>query len=331
MSIKKQAFLKAIRIIEQRAQDDKLRSAEHEAEIRQKLPAVFEFRKELSLTALSLSKTILESGDNIQEKIEELKQRNLFIQNRIGEELEENGYPRDYLTLKYECSDCKDTGFVGNQKCGCLKALESKIMAEGLNACCALSESRFDNFSLDYYCKQATDGKLSPYETMSKIFNYCQHYADTYSNDSDSILMFGSTGLGKTHLSLAIAGKVIEKGYSVLYSSAQEYLRIIEDEHFGRCSNDSDTLDELMSVDLLIIDDLGVEFSSEFNVATIYNIINTRLNLSRPTIISTNLSANEIERRYSSRTVSRLFTGYTCLRCEGNDIRVLKAKNKRKS
>jgi DNA replication protein DnaC len=163
---------------------------------------------------------------------------------------------------------------------------------------------------------------------MTKIYDYCKRYAERFSLLSQSVFMLGDTGLGKTHLSLAIAGKVIEKGYHVLYGSMQDFLRAIEDEHFGRSNHEQDTLRLLLETDLLILDDLGVEFNSEFNVATVYNIINTRLNADRPTIINSNLSVTEIEKKYTKRIVSRLFSNYTCLRFAGNDIRLQKKAGK---
>lgn len=329
MSIKKQAFKKAMGIIEQREQNSKLLLSEREAEIAQKLPSVYALKKELADTAVKLSKAIFMSSGDIKEKIEQLKQNNLEIQQKIAHELTTNGYPADYLSLPFYCKDCKDTGLIGNNKCKCLKALEAKIMAEYLSSCSNIKDCRFDNFSLDYYSDKEIDGKMSPRNTMSKIYSFCKNYAETYSDNAKSLFLFGGTGLGKTHLSLAIAGEVVEKGVAVLYGSAQNFLRIIEDEHFGRVSKDSDTLDELLGAQLLIIDDLGVEFNSEFNVSTIYNIIDTRFNLGKPTIVNTNLSPAELERRYSARIVSRLFSGYICLKCDGNDVRLLKAQNRR--
>ena len=140
--------------------------------------------------------------------------------------------------------------------------------------------------------------------------------------------MFGKTGRGKTHLSLAIANRVLQNGYNVLYDSAINFLRQVEKEHFGRGGSNDDTLDTLLSCDLLILDDLGTEFHKQFYQSTVYNIINTRMNRDLPTIISTNLNHNEISALYDERITSRIYTTYTCLHFVGQDVRVReKSKN----
>ena len=146
---------------------------------------------------------------------------------------------------------------------------------------------------------------------------------------SPSIMMLGATGLGKTHLSLAIAKQVILKGYHVLYCTAQDILRKIEREHFSRSIVEDETLQTVLDADLLILDDLGAEYNTPFNVSSVYNIINTRMNFGKPTIISSNLTSQELEERYTERVVSRLLTQYTYLRFIGEDVRQLKLREKK--
>ena len=161
---------------------------------------------------------------------------------------------------------------------------------------------------------------------MKKILEYTMQYAATFTPDSKSILMFGQTGLGKTHLSLAIANKVLEKGYGVIYDSAINILRSIEKEHFSH-DHSSEMIDLVMDTDLLILDDLGTEYETPFYNATIYNIINTRLNRRKPSIISTNLDFSGISRRYDKRVMSRIISEYSCLEFKGEDVRLQKRKN----
>jgi DNA replication protein DnaC len=139
--------------------------------------------------------------------------------------------------------------------------------------------------------------------------------------------MQGETGLGKTHLSLAIAGEVIEKGYTVLYNSAQNIFNELQKERFGKGDSDGRFEPMVLECDLLVIDDLGAEFSTQFTNAALYNIVNTRINASLPTIISTNLSLKELEERYTRRISSRLIGEYNTLYFIGGDVRQKKTED----
>ena len=160
---------------------------------------------------------------------------------------------------------------------------------------------------------------------MKTYFEYCLNYSEDFSNKSDNLIMMGETGLGKTHLSLAIAGAAAKKGYSVIYSSAQNLLSMLENEKFGRTAL-SGAEQSVHDCDLLIIDDLGAEFSTNFTVSAVYNILNTRLMASKPTIISTNMSLYEIEERYTQRIASRILGNYIIMNFVGKDVRVIKKK-----
>ncbi|MEG0456843.1 MAG: ATP-binding protein, partial [Oscillospiraceae bacterium] len=164
---------------------------------------------------------------------------------------------------------------------------------------------------------------------MNKTFDFCKNYANNFSLDSNSILFTGGTGLGKTHLSLSIAKSAIDKGYGVIYDSCSNILTKIEREFFGKDSKNDDFTAAIYECDLLIIDDLGVEFSTSFTQSMIYNIINTRLGANLPTIISTNFSIKEIGINYSDRIASRIASNYNYFIFKGNDIRIQKMiKNK---
>ncbi len=323
MASHSELYAQAMRILGQRQQDAKLTVSRREEEIAAKIPQAAALRRELARTSIELSKIILSGSGNAKEQLEELRQRNLYIQGRIQQLLKENGYPGDYLSLHPTCPLCGDTGYRGNEKCECLKILLQELSVQDLNSRSPLKLSSFSTFDLRYYPTEGENG-VSPREVMSRIFDYCRDYAGRFSKTSPSLLLIGGTGLGKTHLSLAIARVVIEKGFTVLYGSTQDFLRRIEAEHFNRSDTDEDTLGMLLNVDLLILDDLGVEFSSEFNISTVYNIINTRLNEEKPTIINSNLTVQEMEKKYSQRIVSRLFSAYDCLRLVGKDIRLQK-------
>lgn len=292
------------------------------SEINQKLPQIREINEVLYNTGKELISIISEKNStDVKQKIEQLRQYNLGAQDMSRKILAANGYPEDYLDIHYTCNICCDTGYNGSRFCSCFNRLCGKLSADELNKNAQLKLSSFDSFSLMYY--QGED-----YQTMKKILEYTHQYASTFTPDSGSILMFGRTGLGKTHLSLAIANTVLEKGYSVIYDSAINILRSIEKEHFSR-EHSSDMIDLVMETELLILDDLGTEYETPFYNATIYNILNTRLNGGRPTIISTNLDFDGIKRRYDERVVSRIVSAYKCLEFQGEDVRLQIARNRK--
>lgn len=291
------------------------------SEVNHKIPQIREINTQIFNTGRELIKIIMDKNlTEVQRRnaIDDTERRNKGAQNYSRTLLLKNGYPADYLDIHYTCEKCSDTGYSGNVLCECVKNLYGKISAERLNKSARLELSSFETFRLSYYSGD-------DYVQMNKILEFTRNYAFGFSTFSKSVLMLGDTGLGKTHLSLAIANEVLQKGFSVVYDSVINIITDISKENFGRGSN-SNMGDAVVNSDLLIVDDLGTESNTPFNNSTIYNIINTRLNKSLPTIINTNLNYAGIKERYDSRISSRLST-YTSLTFKGKDIRIQKMNN----
>ena len=324
MTDKKIIFEKALQEIKNRRNMAKAENYLHFQEAEKNIPEISEINLQLAKTGMQII-GIIKSGENVSEKIEDLKKKNLQAQKMIKTLLEENGYPEDYLVMKHYCNKCEDTGFVNNEQCDCLKTLISSMTAKEMNKNSQINLCNFDTFDINLYRGADMEDTQRKRNTMRHIYDVCRNYANNFTTDSENIIMFGRTGLGKTHLSLAIANEVLKKGYNVLYDSTLNYLNQIEREHFGRSDGD-DTLTQLLSADLLILDDLGSEFTKPFYVSTLYNIINTRLNRTLPTIISTNLNHEEMLKKYDERIISRLFAIYESFEFVGMDIRLIKRK-----
>ena len=176
----------------------------------------------------------------------------------------------------------------------------------------------------------SVDGKRSDRETMRIIFDYCRHYADTFNSNSGNLFFTGATGLGKTHLSLAIAAEAIKKGFGVVYGNAITFAVALERERFAQSEDSNgDTLSLLNTCELLIMDDLGVEASSNYVTSTIYSVIDTRIITKKPTIISSNLSLQELEKRYGARLASRMVGFYDRMVFCGKDVRMQRKLNSR--
>lgn len=323
MSYSNKTLSKATQILsERRAKAQKTREERHR-EILKLIPDIGKYEAQLSSSGLAVIKAF-GMGNDAQKYIDDLSRMNLTIQKAIGDLLEKNGYPRDYLMMPYTCRKCEDTGFINGYFCDCRKEILKEISKEELSNVSPSRRCRFDNFNLDFYPLSADSiSKESPRNRMKSVYNYCKDYADDFNEESESLYFFGATGLGKTHLSLAIANAVTEKGYNVIYDSAQNILSSLEREKFGGLSAGIREK-EILECDLLIIDDLGSEFSTQFTVSAIYNIINTRINTSKPVIISTNLSIKELETKYTQRIASRIIGNYASLFFTGNDIRQIK-------
>ncbi|MEG1964836.1 MAG: ATP-binding protein [Oscillospiraceae bacterium] len=295
------------------------------------IPEINEIDNHLANVGIKVSKAILMS-ENVDTAIEKLKEENLSLQKRKIELLLNNGFEHDCLKLKYKCDKCGDTGRCDDGICSCMKELLKQLAYEKLSEEVKVEEYSFTNFSLDYYpADSKSEASRTPREVMENIYNRCHNYAANFDLSSQSLLFLGGTGLGKTHLSIAIAGYVIEKGYTIIYSSTQNLLYKLEKERFSKDYNNDnfgDYMKLILECDLLILDDLGAEFATNFTSSTIYNIINSRLLQSKPTIISSNLdSTKKLEERYTERFVSRILGNYSVMKFQGKDIRILKKKN----
>ena len=226
------------------------------------------------------------------------------------------------------CERCGDTGYIGNEMCACMKKLISEYAAQRINRESPLELCSFDKFSLDYYSKITADG-VSAYKVAQKNLEICREYAGTAPYCYGNLLLMGDAGLGKTHLALSIASEIIDGGFNVVYCSAANIFRQIEEEYRAD-SRRSALLDEMKSCDLLVLDDLGAEYINAFVSSTIYDLVNTRVNERRCSIYTTNLtSPTKFEMRYGESVASRLFGCCRVLQFIGKDIRRQKAAQER--
>ncbi len=309
----------------------KYRRAEEAADLRRaeiwaKIPAVAEIDRALRLTGSACMEVAMRGGD-VEAEIQEVRHRNAELRATRAALLEAAGYPADYTVPRYECEACHDSGFVLDRMCTCMRRdlINAAYDASGVGD--MLREQTFDSFDLSYYEQDPVAHKR-----MTQIYHKMRQYADTFvSGTSGSLVLFGGTGLGKTHLSSAVARTVIDKGYDVYYVTAVGLLAEFEARRFGSASigdSESDDPTRCYSTDLLIIDDLGTEVNNQFTSSVLYDLINTRLIRRRATIISTNLAQDEFRKRYYDRITSRVLGEYTVLPFMGKDVRALKLQRK---
>lgn len=297
-----------------------------------KIPQLKKIDELLYTTGLQLSKQILLSENNLsnlEEKIKELEQKMMDLNIEKGELLTKYGYSSDFLELKYECNICNDTGFINNKECKCFKKRLIEMAYENSNLNILLDYQSFDNFNFLYYSEEKDEEEgLSPRENIRNVFNKCQYFVRNFNTIDKNLFMYGPTGLGKTFLSSCIAKKLLDSGKIVFYQTAYNIFEILESYKFNKEPESNQLIKEqvkaLYEVDLLIIDDLGTEFSSTFTNAAFFNILNTRILNKKKTIINTNLEMEDIVEKYSDRVISRILDKYIILKFFGEDIRKLK-------
>ena len=288
------------------------------AEVWEKDSRIEEIDKELSGTGLRIFAAALSDEDKRDAEFLRLETRLHALKEEKRSRLKALGYPEDYTEVKYECTKCSDSGYVGIKMCDCMRRalIKQNYARSGIGK--YLENQTFDNFDLGLY---SPEHRLN----MTKVFNCTKKYAEDFNETTSvSLIFMGGTGLGKTHLSSAIAKAVIDKGFSVIYDSAQNIISTFERERFSR-EGETRSGDRYMNTDLLIIDDLGTEIYSKSSVSYFYSLVNTRLISSKPTIISTNLNPQGLYDQYEARIVSRILGEFKAFHFTGSDLR----KNKK--
>ena len=305
-------------------------AAEHQRRVslvHSRVPEIDSIDRRMQTQMRELVGLAISRGEDISARLAALENENLALQARRAELLVDNGYPMDYLDEIYSCPKCRDSGYINGEVCSCLKKLYNRELTSELSVLLQDGSETFENFDLGLYDAAAAAGD-SPREVMSQVFDICRDYALSFSANSPNLLFQGGTGLGKTYLSACIARAAAEKGFSVCYDTASSALEHFENRKFSRDPETADAaavrVRRMLSCDLMILDDLGTEMTTPMSLSALYSLINTRLCDRLPTIISTNLTDDELSRRYTSQINSRLDGEYYKLGFSGRDIRLIK-------
>lgn len=292
---------------------------ERRAQIHAEIPEIFEIDKILSKTGVDIMRVITGGGADTAEKIAELEARNAELIKKREELLVERGFAANYTDVQYECEKCGDTGYVDTVMCDCMKKALIKAGYESSGLGALIGRQTFDNFELGYYSE--ADGMRSKVKLGADML---KKFADSFDKDTyKNFIIIGTSGLGKTHLSTAVAQSVIDRGYDVLYVSAVSMMGDFEEKRFGNGTSmtKNNDVSRYYDADLLIIDDLGTEVVNKFTQSYFYEVINSRINARRCTIINTNLAPKDIMELYTERIASRILGEYQPLRFGGVDIR----------
>ena len=299
-------------------------------------PKLQEIDKELSLISIQTSKAILTADEKEKEKLlNDLRKKSNSLIKEKNNFIKELSKTNNYLEPHFECSMCDDTGYVTKAGkttlCTCLKQRIFDIAYNKSNMG-NLEKENFANFNLrmvsDKPNKELYKSEMSPRENIELIKEKSVSFIENFDDPNEKNIIFtGSTGLGKTFMINCIANEILKQGKTVLYQTAPIMLDSIIDEKFGNTENKINLQENILNVDLLIIDDLGAERVNDLKITELFTIINSRLlNPKLKTIISSNLTIEELFKTYTNRIGSRLVGNYKFLRFFGEDLRFKKAK-----
>lgn len=290
-------------------------------------PRLREIEGELRAATSRIVASAFQRGTDPLPALRRLRDENLSLQEEKSRLLAEMGLPADALDERPVCPLCEDRGYRDGAVCRCLRKYYAREQQKELSRMLDLGNQSFDTFLLDYYSEAPDpDFGTSPRRNMEAVYDICADYAHGFGRRPRNLLLFGAPGLGKTFLSAAIAREVSGEGWSVVYDTAGHVFELFETRKFGREEYEEASADveRILKCDLLILDDLGTELTTDFVRSALYQIINTRLMEQKSTILSTNLMPSEIARRYSAQVSSRLEGEYQLLAFYGEDIRKLK-------
>lgn len=300
-------------------------------EIYARVPRTAEIGRELRATAPRILAASLRQGLGQQEALEAVQKQNQALQAEEAALLSGAGYSPDALVPKPLCSLCGDTGWRGTEMCVCLREFCRQEQIRSLSSMLDMEGQSFSSFRLDYYDSNWwPELNRSPRQQMELVFNFCRRYAEQFGSGTPpkNLFLSGSPGLGKTFLSACIARRVSERGFSVVYDTAVNIFSRFESRQFFRGEEETRRAAEdthrYLECDLLILDDLGSEFTASLVNASLYEIINSRLITGKQTVISSNLNLADIIKRYSPQIASRLNGEYSALLFYGQDIRNVK-------
>ncbi len=324
MNYSSEVLTRARAILAQQKADRESQNAARLQAAYARVPRLKEIDMALISTMAQAAQAAFLQGSDGKTALERARQSNLQLQEE-RKALVERYWEPGYLNEEPICPHCGGNGYVGAQMCQCLKALCVQEQRKEMGA--AFQNAGFDTFLLDYYSDVVIPQvKMSPRTVMEKTLNSCRRYARNFTMEAGNLLLSGGTGLGKTHLALAIGAAVGEQGYSVCYETAASLFGKLEKAKFTPSEENSREAEKLEKCDLLIIDDLGTELPGQFVTAALYSLLNTRLLAKKPMIITTNLNVDEAAERYSGQIASRLYGEFKRLTFLGSDIRIIKSR-----
>lgn len=319
------AYTLANRELEEIRKKNKELEAVHHSEVMLKNSKLAEIESELMKQGTRLLKCVL----NRNEDFEDIKKTIQNLQKQKAKLIVDCGFSEDYLDDIYSCNQCRDTGFIDGHRCDCLKKLIVKNIGANSNLTEHMRKQTFENFDLSLFANQGDENGIT-LKCMQVACDKAIQFAENFDKTCDNFLIMGNAGTGKTYMTSCIGNRALERGKTVYYQTAYKLSEILENNKFNKGEDDAaDIVKYIYDVDLLIIDDLGTEFTTQFALAAFFDIINSRIISGKSTVISTNLNFEELSNTYSQRITSRFMESYQLIQTVGKDLRVIIRERKK--
>jgi len=321
MRTKDELYRESLRRIAARRQRAVMQAEEARREAFAAHPALAEAENARVRAGLQMTRLAMTGGDPAAAQ-NELRRADAAV----AEALRGAGLTGTAFEPAYHCPLCQDTGSRDGIPCACVAEMSRRLRREEINAASPLGLCQFTTFDLTRY-PDTPDPELgrSVRTYMTKVYNFCRRYAENFTPQSNNLFLMGTAGLGKTHLALAVADTVLDKGYDVLYTSAAALAARLGREHFDRDSG-GEWLSACQEADLLILDDLGTEYITPLTISVLYELINARMLRGRPTVYTTNITDQSVfVARYTEKVASRILGRCDIFKFFGTDQRIRKA------
>lgn len=316
MSLTNTQYDRIFRQYEEKQRQSRLEMQRRRDYIDEHLPRYRELEDETASISVAQGKKLL-SGD--ETALEKLRKDLSDLKKQKEQLLSDAGLPADYLEPVFSCPDCRDTGYIGREKCHCLRQAEISLLYEQSGIEDLLKSNNFSQLSYDYYTGEALALFRHAVET-------CQSFIEKFNSDYRNLFFYGTVGTGKSFLSGCVAKELMDQGHSVIYFGAASLFHLLSSVSFDVKSREErqHTYTDLYQCDLLIIDDLGTELTNQFTASQLFSLLNERHLGKKSTLISTNFSLAQLRDRYSDRIFSRITSNYQVCRLAGEDIRMYK-------
>ena len=255
-----------------------------------------------------------------------MREEGMRLNREIRSRLAGAGFAEDYLQMRYDCPDCRDTGYLDGvpaRMCACFEKKIREAMRES-DGVCAFDTQNFETFDLSRIPEVPVAENATQRQYTQRVRELCEEYADAYPDTfRPNLMLTGEAGLGKTFLLNCVAARVEERGHAATMVTAYHLLEIMRDRHF-HMEETGGEFERLMNAGLLLIDDLGTEpMLRNITQEYLFILLNDRVSKRRHTVIATNLTFPQLKERYGERIMSRLADTslWDHMRLLGKDLR----------